>query len=280
MLGDAARQLISDVFQRADLFEDLPRIRKRIVAWNGDRVELDHSAVVISEEALLSKLESNLQQQVPASWTVYCVPPLPKQVQEYRAGTRMASATPVAMKNSAEACWIESLEGGWLFLLPGWLLAVGGQTEDLLAQSRLVREQITEVIGSMAQFPASPRIVSPLAGEGWICCGSAAMAFDPLCGDGTANAVREAILASAVIRAAERGEDIASLTAHYEARLTAGFQRHLAMCRQFYSSGGDGPWWKAQLDSIEEGLAFCARRIKTPYRYQLNGFDLIRLADA
>ena len=75
---------------------------------------------------------------------------------------------------------------------------------------------------------------SPLGANSWLACGTAAMAFDPICGDGTAHAIREAILAAAVIRALANGGPADELLAHYEARLTAGFHRHLTLCRQFY----------------------------------------------
>ena len=102
------------------------------------------------------------------------------------------------------------------------------------------------------------------------------MTFDPICGDGTAHAVREAILASAVLQGVARGEDAGPLLAHYEARLTAGFERHLAQCRQFYASGGNGPWWTAQTQSAEQGLAWCRGRMEAhgQFRYRLNGFEL------
>src|SRR5277367_5992012 len=58
MLSESAQNLIRDIFQRNDLFRDLPVIRKRIVAWGGNAVEMDHSAVVVSEEALLDSLGS------------------------------------------------------------------------------------------------------------------------------------------------------------------------------------------------------------------------------
>jgi hypothetical protein len=105
------------------------------------------------------------------------------------------------------------------------------------------------------------------------------MAFDPLCGDGTAHAVREAILAAAVIRAAARGDDTVQLLAHYEARLTAGFKRHLAHCLQYYASGSGGPWWESEAASAAQGMEWCAHRLSLhpTFRYQLNGFDLHRL---
>jgi flavin-dependent dehydrogenase len=119
-------------------------------------------------------------------------------------------------------------------------------------------------------------MATPLGGEGWICCGSAAMTFDPICGDGTAHAVREAILASAAMRAVGRGEEAGPLLAHYEARLTAGFERHLGHCLQFYSSGWSGAWWREQVESAEEGIAWCRRRMEAHgrFRYRLNGLEL------
>ena len=44
-----------------------------------------------------------------------------------------------------DACWIESLENGWLFLVPGWLLAVGATAEALLGSSRVIAAEIARV---------------------------------------------------------------------------------------------------------------------------------------
>lgn len=278
MLSEAAQELIRDIFHRDHLFRDLPRIRKRIVAWGpkATPVALDHSAVIVSEEALLSSLGVEGKAAGHADWTICAAPPLPAPTTEHCFGTRMATPVRAKLKGAADACWIESVEDGWLFLNSGWLIAVGGPPEGLLRESRLVKDQIAGFDSGTAQFPASPRMATPLGGDGWICCGSAAMAFDPLCGDGTAHAVREAILASAVIRGVARGDDAGPLLAHYEARLTAGFERHLTHCLQFYSSGGGGAWWKAQAESVEQGLAWCRRRMEGHgrFRYRLNGFEL------
>ena len=89
--------------------------------------------------------------------------------------------------------------------MPGWLLAVGAPAEALLAKSRVIAHEIAEMGASSGEFPAYARIASPLCAPGWLACGTAAMAFDPICGDGTAHAIREAILASAVIRALANG---------------------------------------------------------------------------
>jgi hypothetical protein len=270
MLGEGAQRLVGDIFQKEDLFRDAPRIEKRIVKWGADTISVAHSAVVVSENYLLDRLPIE-SEECDATWTICAAPPL--RGTDHRFGSRMASAVKVELKEASDACWIESVESGWLFLLSGWLLSVDASLES----SVLIKEKIAGVDERSAQFPASPRIVLPLSGPGWISCGYAAMGFDPLCGDGTAHAVREAILACAVIRAADRGEDIAKLMAHYEARLTAGFQRHLAQCREFYSSGGKGEWWELQVATVDEGLEWCRGKLQGEFQYRLVGLELERI---
>ena len=290
MLSEHALALIRDVFDRPGLFQDEPRIRKRIVAWGTDSkpAQLDHSAVVVSEELLLDNLRPNLAQRAEPNsntpaWTIFASRPLPTPVTEHHFGSRMASAIPVTLSRDSDpsACWIESLERGWLFLIPNspttaWLLAAGEVPDALLEQSRVVSPQIHESAPAAGEFPAHPRIVSPLCASGWLACGTAAMAFDPICGDGTAHAVREAILAAAVVRSVAKNGPHDDVFSHYEARLMAGFQRHLVHSREFYRSGGDGPWWQSELDGIQRGIDWCDSRLgkNFDFRYQLRGFEL------
>jgi hypothetical protein len=193
----------------------------------------------------------------------------------------VALAVDVKDESDPPVCWIESLEAGWLFLTPGWLLAVGGTLESLFAQSRVVAAQIHAPNRTSREFPAYPRISDPLCGPGWLACGTAALAFDPLCGDGVGNAIREAILAAAVIRAIAKGAKVDDVLAHYRGRLLAGFMRHLELCRQFYAAGNSGPWWDAELDLILKGIEWCGRQMEneTRFRYRLNGFELQPIPD-
>jgi hypothetical protein len=289
MLGEATQKLLADVFDRRDLFDGLPRINKRVVAWgkNSDPLALLHSAVVVSEDALLDRIQSGLPRPAPAPaseavWTIFASRPLPGSSEEHHFGSRMAAASAVKLKTGCDpdACWIESLDNGWLFLLPGaeraWLLSVGGPAEALLARSRLISEQIVETSASRGSFPSHPRIADPLCEPGWLACGTAALGFDPLCGDGTGHAVREAILASAVVRAGIEGADVDALVAHYRTRLVAGFKRHLEACREFYQGGRSGPWWDQELNSLDRGLEWCGRQLDsaTRFRFRLSGFAL------
>jgi 2-polyprenyl-6-methoxyphenol hydroxylase-like FAD-dependent oxidoreductase len=290
MLSEAALALIRDVFERPDLFNGAHRITRRVVRWGRDAepMAFDHAAVVVSEGELLSELEQGLEpleQRVDGDgdFSIFASRPLPAGPVEHCFGSRTAYAASVRLKDAGDSgsCWIESLEDGWLFLIPnaadsGWLLSVGCSPQTIPERSRLIAGRIASMSEPSGEFSASPRIVSPLSGPKWLACGTAGMAFDPICGDGTAHAVREAILAAAVVKAISTGGDATGLLRHYEARLMAGFQRHLATSLDFYRSGYGGLWWDQEVALLQQGLGWCAGKLSGygRFRYQLNGFEL------
>jgi 2-polyprenyl-6-methoxyphenol hydroxylase-like FAD-dependent oxidoreductase len=294
MLSETALALIRDVFDKPGLFRAAHRITRRVVQWgrNAEPRALDHAAVVVSEPELLGELQQGLEPcEQPAhgeaAFTIFASRPLPEAAVEHCFGSRTAHAAQIRLVNASDSssCWIESLEAGWLFLIPnaadsGWLLSVGCSLEAILQQSTLIAGRVASVNERSAEFPASPRIVSPLSGPGWLACGTAGMAFDPICGDGTANAVREAILASAVVKAIAAGGEAKDLLQHYEARLILGFQRHLASSLSFYQSGHGGSWWDTEAALLKQGLEWCAGQMRgrAEFRYQLRGFDLMKIS--
>jgi hypothetical protein len=180
-------------------------------------------------------------------------------LQQRAFGTRVASVARAVVNRDVDqsACWIESVDSGWLFLLPrgeneaATLIAVGETPGVLLGQSRIVAGLIGALEGPAAKFAAYPRIADPLCGDGWLACGAAAIGFDPLCGEGTGNAARQAYLATAIIAAVRKGEPVEDLLAHYRSRQMHGFLRHLQICLGFYQSGGSGAFWKQQCFSTE-----------------------------
>jgi hypothetical protein len=291
LIGENTQALLCDVYGRPDLLHGLHQIDRRVVAWGvqASPVELPHRAAVVSEDALLEQLGPVLQEgsaSESAGWTIYASHPLPVSIDEHGFGSRTASATAVELKPSqGSACWIESLEEGWLFLTPdspltGWLISVGGTRDNLMGQSRLVGDQIQSFGAEGGGFRAYPRIVDPLCAPGWLACGSAAMAFDPLCGDGIGAAIRESILAAAVIRAVHSGDRSDRLLAHYRTRLIAGLLRHLELCRTFYASANCGPWWEREVAALDDGIAWChgALPARGAFQYRLRGFELERIA--
>jgi hypothetical protein len=296
MLSEQTQLLLRDVFDSKRLFEGATRITKRIVAWGQDSeaVVLPHSGLVMAENTLLSRLWPMLNTEMnqgemgeraePGHWNIISSKRALPAVSQHEFGTRIASTNAVQLsdKASSDACWVESTGRGWLFLLPcgekvGSLISVGGGAEALLAESRLVAGQITGLGMATGDFPAYPRVVTPLCGPGWIACGSAAVAFDPIAGEGAGNAVREGILASAVILAADKGESEKDLFSHYSNRVLSGFLRHLQECCQFYTAVR-GPWWEAELDLMKSGIGWTQREFAagSPSLFRLAGFELQR----
>jgi hypothetical protein len=262
LLGAATRNLLRDVFQTPDLLSDLLEITQREVLWRppGPSHLLPHSAYSTSEEELLASLPAapSAGPEPAASFTLHAQRPLPAETAEHRFGERFASLARVRRKASAPVCQMEATSAGWLFLIPArdpdaWLIAVGGPLESQLAESRLIAPGLADCEAQPGRFPTAPRLAWPLAGPGWLACGSAAATFDPICGDGTAFAVREGILAAAVFQA----DALPAALAHYETRLLAAFAKHLALSREYYSSGPATDWWRAQVSELDRGLAWC-----------------------
>jgi flavin-dependent dehydrogenase len=174
---------------------------------------------------------------------------------------------------------------GWLFLLSlgegkATLIAVGDTADRLLASSRLVAGRIAQTLQPPSPpVPAYPRLLRSLVEDGTVACGTAAMSFDPLCGEGAGNAVREAFLAAGMIRAALAGADPAALAHHYAGRLTQGFVRHLQICLQFYSTGGSGSFWESQSDSLRHGIQELQVELSAmpPTRFKLVDRDVLPL---
>lgn len=206
-----------------------------------------------------------------------------------RFGTRQAAASEVRLRAPVDAgtCWIESVAEGWLFLLPvgadkAWLLSVGGEAERLLRYSRHIETRIKLASAPSPAFETAPRIHLPLSGPGWLAAGTAAAGFDPICGDGTALAVREGILAAAVIAGIGRGEAAGPLLAHYEDMLLAAMRRHLKLCASFYQSGGNSEWWRSQSEALSDGFAACTAHLsrRPGPQFALHGMRLVPRAEA
>lgn len=289
LINRSTQTLLADIFQTGlSLFSDLPVIRKRVVLWGSEPVAkiLPHAGVVISEAALVARCRARIEssgasRSEGADWSIQAMSKVSGPNQKH-FGSRMARAVSVQIKTAdADACWVESLESGWLFLLPcgernGSLLGIGGPLDRLLGQSRLVAQEIENLIGPETEFAAYPRILDPLCGPGWLACGGGAMSFDPICGEGAGNAVREAILASAVIQLLARNETSRDALAHYSSRLLAGFLRHLDTCAHFYISARRSDWWDSEITRLIRGIEWTQRQLSSlpKPQYRLVGFNL------
>ncbi len=284
MLSDPALRLIRSVFDRPDLFADQPRVKQRLVSWGGAPVMLPHDAALASGDQVQAALPATPASKAePVDFSIHAAPPAPLG-EMHIFGERNAVAAKVKLRDPAciEEARIEAVATGWLYLVPaepgfGWLLGVGGSIDRLLGQSMLIAPVVDAVGAISTPFPAAPRLQLPLHGDDWLACGTAALGFDPICGDGTAQSVREAILAAAVVTAIAEGGDRAALLTHYQSMLIAAMRRHLLLCAQFYANGGQGDWWRAQHHALMEGHHMCTGLLaKLPEpRFLLDGFRLI-----
>ncbi len=286
MLGAPALALLRDVMGQPNLLAGMPRITRRVVAWGGlGPVSVPHAAIVVSEDDLrraLDRGKATAGDPRPADFAVHVAAPLPEG-ERLGFGKCEAEICRVALRDPAlhEECRIEALDAGWLFLLPGgaasgWLLGFGAPLAELLAQSRLVAPVVELAAPPVGRIDTAPAMSVPLAGESWLACGSAALRFDPICGDGTAQAVREAVLAAAVVGGIAGGGERDALLLHYRSMLVAGMRRHLELCARFYADGGTGAWWAAQAKVLASGHETCTRmlaRMPEP-RFVLRGCAL------
>lgn len=189
-----------------------------------------------------------------------------------RFGGRFAQAVvvPLAGPPADDACVLEAVDGGWLFLLPqghgqavlqGVAASADAGAEDtlpsLLQASRLIRPRVGEVGGDPVRFDAMPRLGLAPAREGHLSIGDAALAFDPLSGDGLGCGLRSALLACAVVQAIREGDDPQACLDHYAARLARAAGDHVRQCLSLYESVRGAPHWAAEVDAMRAGLSRC-----------------------
>ena len=297
LVSTSTQNLMVDVFGDESLFAGFPTIRKRTVLWRNqsEPVTVAHSGVVAAESILLERLWSNLEQLSPSAdqpdsnegnWVILSSKSGTNGYSHcFGSRSAIASAVELQAGTDPEACWVEALNGGWLFLLPtsrerASLISVGDTVSALLGQSRLVVDQVKSILSSTSGFPAYPRVLDPLCGRGWLACGTSAMGFDPICGEGAGNAVREAILLSAGLGFVAQGSEPEPVLEHYSTRLLGGFLKHLHLCRDFYSCGPDRDWWNGELKLLEQGITWTQQKLSGTLqpasmpRFRLVGFDL------
>src|SRR5207247_7954007 len=155
MLSASSQALFRDVLELRDAFSSLPRIQKRVVKWGPqpEPVALPHSAVIASEQFLLEMVaklfRANASSPEAADWTIISSRPLPESVIEHGFGSQVATVPLVELEKGSDctACWLESLEDGWLFLMrdapvSGCLISVVGLLTAPLTNSRMIAGQI------------------------------------------------------------------------------------------------------------------------------------------
>lgn len=291
LLGEVALALLGDVFAGFALPDGAHPIERRVVLWGTDMPRVfAHRGWVIAGNRLAQALpwpdsHDDASDHGPPALALTTTPPADARMMHF--GAREAMALPVDLTPGADraAALVEALAQGWLFLIPtgdttGWLLVVGNDAELALRDSRLVAPAVAAIGAVSSCFETAPKLLDNPGGAGSLVLGSAALTLDPICGDGTATAVRGGILAAAVAAAMaghDRGLDLAAVLAHYRAMTIATMRRHLTVSWPFYARGGDSAWWRDEAGALAEGHAWCTRQLAQAgeARFMLMGDRLV-----
>jgi len=289
LLSSQTIQLLSTI-HRTDRFARLGwPIQRRSVLW-GDAdgpVTVEHHGISIPELLLVDELRSQLpatltgeSDRASSAWVIET------QLRDSEAvicyGKRRAIFHRAKLRTSADAhcCFAESTAAGWLFLLPtsfteALVICCGYHPDEVLRESRLIALQVEDASANLEPVSIAPAIASELCTSQLIRAGSAALQFDPLCGEGVGHAAREAYLATAVVRAVGRGEPVQELVTHYSTRLQQAFLRHLLVCRSFYAVHQDSAFWRSELTYLEAGIAALqTETIHIPVGFRFEDLDL------
>jgi flavin-dependent dehydrogenase len=153
-------------------------------------------------------------------------------------------------ETSETAQWtlIEAVEDGWWYSapLPGARMVFTYMTDsdlwknpvwsDLVKRAPLTFERAGHLpIPPPFQIVSAASVIrSPVTGAGWVAIGDAALAFDPLSGQGVFKSIETATRSSAVIARYFDGESGA--LAEYESWVNESYQSYLSLRSKFYSS--------------------------------------------
>jgi flavin-dependent dehydrogenase len=206
----------------------------------------------------------------------------------YSFGRRSIISTEVEMKNATnkETIWLETIDEGWVFLAPlegdkgvlQLMLPVNQHQScyfplDYIKNTKTIKFQVSHPIGYVSAFEACPRITEPLCGSNWIAVGDAAASFDPLSGEGIGYAIREAILATAIIKGISSGLSEDGCLRHYSRRLHNTFSNHLKECYSYYSKAFHSKAWNEEIECMSE-LPSSIFSSNNALNYRIHGFDL------
>jgi flavin-dependent dehydrogenase len=211
-----------------------------------------------------------------------------------RFGRRIMLCAEVALRNAADpdTCWIEAGAQGWVFLAPLGRRRAVVQAAFPEAPERASATALAEMVGTMPRIASlvadletpvqlhriAPAVRDPLAGDEWLALGGTAMALDPICGDGTGQALRSGLLAAAVVTALAEGGDRTMLVAHFTRRLVRSFAAHLAACSQFYQPALFGPSWQREIAETQAAAAAFAFARQTVQEFALQNLRLVPIS--
>ncbi len=175
-------------------------------------------------------------------------------------GNRLIVSFNVKLRKESETCWTETTKNAWFFLAPStkktgvlqiMLPKPNSNFKELIEETIFIKDQI-ESYYITAKFKAFPQISFPLYGKNWSSLGEAAMCFDPLCGDGTGYAIKEALLTTAIISSIAKGIPFEDCLNHYKYRLCKTFIVHIQNSLEYYMKAFTSSIWQLEIQSMKK----------------------------
>jgi flavin-dependent dehydrogenase len=267
----------------------------RRVAWDGDEATVVPQTALACDAgefaaALAGRLPERLRilagENDEADWTIQASG---RSIDNQASGgRRVGQFARIVDRDVQPITTIGATPYGWTFTLPhpdGGLAilmvtpsASMAPTTPEAAAERLTSEGLTvaaaDILSLSNPQPIAPHLAQPLAAESRLRIGDAAMALDPLRGDGVGFALRGALLAQAVIAAIEAGGDRARLFNHYNHRLREVFVSHLRGCGSHYRAARYAEIWRTDIGAMD-----CLSELMEPapggYEFRLDERDLV-----
>ncbi|MEV6974048.1 hypothetical protein [Kitasatospora sp. NPDC093806] len=261
------------------LVDDAPRLTHRQVRWgrHARPARFAQPARVVDGVALARRMRARLgplpAPAGPTRWTVTArpdpgTPPTgdgPRQAGRRRLLTGTTSLRPgqdprTALLDTTALAWLQLTPLGTeeclvQAMVPGPAAEPAALLHRVLADSAL-GGAVGRAPRTATAIPAAPRLhpapaIAPTDRHpyGRLIVGAGAIRYDPLSGTGTAQALRTAILAAAVIDADATGTPAEALCAHVTRRLRAAYAEHLRTCAGLYGAAFTAPAWQDELDA-------------------------------
>ncbi len=278
MLNGPARYILERMWG-PELLAGLPhhRLARRVIIWR-DRTprQIEDASIVVDATALAQRMATQAAATgvslveafhvEPASWTVIATGRGAAGGEILSGGARIAVTAPVALAATADsdALLIEAGPNGWVACVPtnstdGMLFACAPATtatpeealDGLVAGTRAVRQAIAAVTGPCAVLEAAPRLrYPPHNGATTVFVGDAAIAFDPVSGDGAGVALRTAHLAASLAEAFVRGTKLEALHSFYSYRLARAMSVHIHGLLSLYAEPAFHLAWTNELAAM------------------------------
>jgi hypothetical protein len=300
VLDEAAVHLLRDQFG-PEVLRGGHQLRRRLVRWGCETSSVLQPALAIHGDVLFHRVKHVLQHIVGpdvtkaahADWSLFSANTgIPALRTEMNCGRRVTLSCEVRISahDDFSTSWVETSDSGWVYLFPigddrgvfqatiPYVLCT--DVDDLIVQIvRNCSSQLKKLVAGIETPPvvyqSAPTFFRPLAHAEWLSIGAAAVRFDPLCGDGTAQSLRTGTLAAAACMLATSQGTPGQAIEHYERRVGRSFAAHLRACSTFYHSGNFGPKWNEELLAIDAAAEATADTNPAPLKFALRNGMLV-----